>query len=758
MSILRHSSRMRGGALLLLAGLVLAALALLAPGSAQAASPKPGTGPAAPDGVAAILADGFEGADLDHSQFVSAVPTCAPGGCGWTVESGIYHTGNHAAMVPDVAGVADQQLLPASGFAIPGDATAVTLTFWQRYNLEYSGATMFDGGVLEVSLDGGTHWGDAGSHITQGGYTGTIAAATNPLHGRAAWGGTTNGLFALVSVDLTGYAGHALLFRFRLGTDSANTHGSPVGWWIDDVLLRVTAPDHCGPAGWAAAPAYPIAAFGIASVGQGAALYNFGGATTSGITAAAYRLDTATNTWASIAPLPEPRAQAGAVSDGTDIYIVGGGDAAGQVTNTLWRYDPATNTYATLPASSDAADGAAVVYLRGKVYRIAGSGTSGPLASVAAFTIATQTWTPLAPYPFPIEDLMATTDGTYLYAAGGFAAGSAGSNKTYRYDPHAGFWDDTAIADLPGGRLAAGSAFYNGRWILAGGANNVTLDSRLAWDPATDAWRSLETLPAPVAAPGTGVAGDSLYLVGGIGPNGLVPAVRRWRETACPPITPTPTPTPTACPIVFSDVHPADYFYGPVLRLACDGVISGYADGTFRPYNNTTRAQMVKIVVLGFGLPIVTPTPAGAYTFADVPSGAPFFDVVETGAAGGFISGYACGGPNEPCDSAHRPYFRPNANVTRGQLSKIVVGAAAWLPFSPASPSFADVLPGTAFYTFVETAACHGVISGYTCGGPGEPCDPQQRPYFRQGNQATRGQIAKIVDLGIAAPTGCAPP
>src|SRR5689334_6526329 len=26
----------------------------------------------------------------------------------------------------------------------------------------------------------------------------------------------------------------------------------------------------------------------------------------------------------------------------------------------------------------------------------------------------------------------------------------------------------------------------------------------------------------------------------------------------------------------------------------------------------------------------------------------------------------------------------------------------------------------------------------------GEPCDPQQRPYFRWGNAATRGQISKI--------------
>src|SRR5205823_3342630 len=89
----------------------------------------------------------------------------------------------------------------------------------------------------------------------------------------------------------------------------------------------------------------------------------------------------------------------------------------------------------------------------------------------------------------------------------------------------------------------------------------------------------------------------------------------------------------------------------PVRYLACHGVISGYADGTFRPYNNTTRAQMVKIVVLGFTVPFITPS-AGGYTFTDVPPGYPFFSYIETAAADEIVSGYNGGGPGEPCDSA----------------------------------------------------------------------------------------------------------
>jgi hypothetical protein len=50
----------------------------------------------------------------------------------------------------------------------------------------------------------------------------------------------------------------------------------------------------------------------------------------------------------------------------------------------------------------------------------------------------------------------------------------------------------------------------------------------------------------------------------------------------------------------------------------------------------------------------------------------------------------------------------------------------------------------------MEQLATKGIISGYPCGGPGEPCDEQNRPYFRPGDTATRGQISKMVYLTLA--------
>jgi hypothetical protein len=178
--------------------------------------------------------------------------------------------------------------------------------------------------------------------------------------------------------------------------------------------------------------------------------------------------------------------------------------------------------------------------------------------------------------------------------------------------------------------------------------------------------------------------------------------------------------------------------------------ISGYADGTFRPNNNTTRAQLTKIVILGFNIPTINPANG---RFTDVPTSSGFYTFVETAAERGLITGYPCGGPGEPCDVQNRPYFRPNANVTRAQIAKIVVIAAGWGLNEPGTASFQDVPVGSTFFSYVETAYSHQILGGYPCGNPEEPCDGQNRPYFRPGNNATRAQISKLVTLAITEPT-----
>jgi hypothetical protein len=61
---------------------------------------------------------------------------------------------------------------------------------------------------------------------------------------------------------------------------------------------------------------------------------------------------------------------------------------------------------------------------------------------------------------------------------------------------------------------------------------------------------------------------------------------------------------------------------------------------------------------------------------------------------------------------------------------------------TPCPVQFEDVPPGSTFYEWIRCLACRGIVSGYPCGGPGEPCPGT---YFRPSNTITRGQAAKIV-------------
>jgi hypothetical protein len=220
-------------------------------------------------------------------------------------------------------------------------------------------------------------------------------------------------------------------------------------------------------------------------------------------------------------------------------------------------------------------------------------------------------------------------------------------------------------------------------------------------------------------------------------------------EVAATATVAPPTVTPIPCSITFTDVDQNHPFYAYIYWMACRNYISGYADGTFRPANDVTRGQLLKMAVNAAGWTLVTPpTP----TFADVDAGNAFFAYIETGVSHGAISGYDCGGVGEPCDPQNRPYFRPFNNITRGQLSKVIALAKGYPLPSPPSPTFADVPATHPFYVFIEAMALNNIVSGYTCGGVGEPCDPQNRPYFRAAANATRGQVTKFVTVAYGGP------
>jgi hypothetical protein len=563
---------------------------------------------------------------------------------------------------------------------------------------------------------------------------------------------------------------------------------------------------------WTSLPPMPTAADGAATIFANNKVYVFGGADDPGNGLTTTRIyDIATATWSVGAAMPGPRTRfAGKGYFNGKIYLVGGSTTIlySNAQAQTWEFDPVANTWSTSRANMPMpllTGGTGIV--NGHLFVIGGADSTGaPVNTVYDYDIAANTWTTRTPVPSPVAAPGSGVVGNQVFIFGGgtpFQSGilrpsarqssPAALNTTWIFDTTGYTWSPgpnlnvarALTAGAKAGNYLVAIAGFNGTSDIAstetslvvGGpcgtpspgitgtaTSTATTQATVTRTPGTplpvptststptSPTSPTNTVPVPPPSATNTVQGGTPTRTST--PGGPSPT---RTSTIAPSITPggptfTPTLTPTPCTISYSDVNPPDFFYTPVLYLSCHGVVTGYSDGTFRPYNPTTRAQMVKIVVLGFGIPIVTPT-APAYTFTDVPRDHTFFYAVETAVLHNIITGYPCGGPLEPCDSQNRPYFRPGANVTRGQLSKIVVIGAGWLLHNPPSPgTFEDVPTTNTFYAYIETAYCHGIISGYQCGGAGEPCDPENRPYFRPFNDATRGQIAKLQYLAITNP------
>ncbi|BAQ10002.1 S-layer glycoprotein protein, contains three N-terminal slh domains [Bacillus sp. OxB-1] len=114
----------------------------------------------------------------------------------------------------------------------------------------------------------------------------------------------------------------------------------------------------------------------------------------------------------------------------------------------------------------------------------------------------------------------------------------------------------------------------------------------------------------------------------------------------------------------FKDLKKTSPYYGYIAALVEEGIISGYEDNTFRPAASLTRAQMAKIIVLGFELddPKTTSLP-----FKDINNKQWHMEFVR--------ALYA----NEITTGTTPTTFSPNALVTRGQMASFVFRSEAFL-------------------------------------------------------------------------------
>ncbi|MCO5242551.1 MAG: immune inhibitor A [Anaerolineae bacterium] len=162
----------------------------------------------------------------------------------WAIASTNPHSGAQHFHANDPATVSDQRLV-SPGVALPTGQDPVILKFWHEPNTEPSGSTAcFDGGILEVSTDGGSNWTQVpNADLLVGSYRGTVSGSFgNPLAGLQAWCGET--AYIQTIADVSSYAGQTAEFRMRLGTD---TSVSAPGWDVDDVTVQSCQPSGGDP-------------------------------------------------------------------------------------------------------------------------------------------------------------------------------------------------------------------------------------------------------------------------------------------------------------------------------------------------------------------------------------------------------------------------------------------------------------------------------------------------------------------------------
>lgn len=163
---------------------------------------------------------------------------------------------------------------------------------------------------------------------------------------------------------------------------------------------------------------------------------------------------------------------------------------------------------------------------------------------------------------------------------------------------------------------------------------------------------------------------------------------------------------------------PSDVVGKPVQNaveaLTALGIINGYADGTFKPDNTITRAELAKIVITATGnasaANLMANTPPA---FKDVKKGVWYTGYINAAAAKGFIQGY-------------NGKFRPNDTIKFEEVTAILVRALGYKD---------KYLSGSWPYNVLLQADEVGLFSGVE---------------LAQGTNATRGTVAELTENALS--------
>ncbi|MFK8007549.1 MAG: kelch repeat-containing protein [Saprospiraceae bacterium] len=239
-----------------------------------------------------------------------------------------------------------------------------------------------------------------------------------------------------------------------------------------------------------------------------------------------YSYDPTTDAWTQLDDFPGASRSFSIGDTWNDKAYVGFGvDPNNNYLNDLWEFDPDTNTWTELASCPCVGRShPAFIAHQGKIF-VGMGGNNGNRDDWWEYDMATDTWSEKPDFPdLPRHHPYQFAVGDYIYTGFGHGSSINGNlnifDEWYRYDPQTEIWDQ--MATLPAEGRVAGTQFSHGDkgYVLSGdGDNHNFMSTGEFWeyDPVVDEWTSLPPHPGTSRwAPTSFVIDDYVYFMTGL--------------------------------------------------------------------------------------------------------------------------------------------------------------------------------------------------------------------------------------------------
>ena len=254
--------------------------------------------------------------------------------------------------------------------------------------------------------------------------------------------------------------------------------------------------------------------------------------------------------WEQAPSLGHGRAAHAVVTDGTDVWALGGTGASGEPVLEVERLAGGSwQDVATLPGEGLNAPAAA--FLDGRIYLIGGFGTTTNVATdaVHVYDVASRRWSKAAPLPEARGGHAAVVlDGKIHVLGGGNSVSTLDVHSVY--DPASDTW--RAAAALPRAKGSPAAVVHEGKlWAIGGRSGVDDFGDVDVYDPATDEWTSGPAIP-PRGTHGAVVRDGTILVIGGESQarGEALAEVLRLDDGQWTPVAPLPAPRAFARAVV----------------------------------------------------------------------------------------------------------------------------------------------------------------------------------------------------------------